>query len=368
MKKYEHVVFDLKRTFRDKTFSPDQQIPTEFELMKMYQASRTTIRRALHTLEEQKIIRRTQGSGTFFCGDENLKNTIQSNKGLIGLVNYYYLDYIYSEIIRGIEDTLSEYGYALILANSNENEEKQKTIIKGMIEQGIKGLILEPSRNLLIKKNHKIAELLKNAGIAVVNTHWGIRNSGSSTVTLDDFHAGYQAAEYLMSKGHRQMGILYKSDVQAGYERYRGFTKALKDHGLALDDKNVKCFTQKEEALDNRPGYQLTLEILHGSERIPTAFFYMNDRLALDGYEAIKEEGYSIPQDISVLGFDDYETASMVQPGLTTYIHPKYRLGKWAARVLVDMLETPPPRIPVSMTFDAVLKERESVRDLQAID
>lgn len=368
MKKYERVVIEMKHFFSDREFTQNQQIPTEFELMKIYQVSRTTIRRALYALEEMNIIRRTQGSGTFYCGHEKESRNTRTSKGLIGLVNYYYLDYIYGEIIRGIEDTLSESGYTLILANSNESETKQRNIIKRMIEQGIKGLILEPSRNLLIDKNHKIAELLQHSGIAVVNTHWGIKNCGASTVTLDDFHAGYQAAQYLMSKGHRLMGIIYKSDVQAGFERYRGFSKAIEDHGLVMDEKNVKCFTQKEEMLNNRPGYYLTAEILGASRGIPTALFYMNDRLALDGYVAIKEAGFSIPQDISVLGFDDYETASLVQPGLTTYIHPKYRLGKWAARVLVDILETQPPRIPLSLTFEAVLKERDSVRNLQAID
>jgi len=363
-KKYERIAKNLKLLFRKDKFTYGQQIPTEYALMKEYQASRTTVRRALQLLDEQQFIRRSQGAGTFFCREEETSSANHQTRGLIGLVNYYYLDYIYGEIVRGIEDTLSRAGYSLLLANSNENEEKQVHIIQSMIEQGVQGLILEPSRNLMMEEDHEILQLLEETDIAVVNTHWAVKHFNGSTVTLDDYRGGFQAAEYLIKKGHRDLAIIYKADLQAGSDRFQGFIKAAENYGIPLNRIFSRSYTQEDEKGNPHIAYSLTEEVLRKKEGHPSAIFYMNDRLAIEGYEAVNDAGLSIPYDISILGFDDYETADMVQPGLTTFIHPKYHLGKWAARLLVDLLETDPPRNPVSMTFSPQLKERGSVREL----
>lgn len=366
-KKYEIIAQNLKQCFLKGEFICGQQIPTEHELMERYQASRTTVRRALKILEAEYLIRKTQGAGTYYCGEETFSRNNPKLKGLIGLVNFHYFDYIYAEIIRGVEDSLSHSGYSLILANSNENEDNQISNIQSMIDQGVEGLIFEPSPNIMVEENHNLIEILEKSGIVVVNTHLALKRFESSTVELNDYSAGFQAAEYLINKGHTQLGIVYKSDVPAGYDRYNGFVNAQEARGISMNSQLSRSYSQEDEKRIGNPGYQLTASILKEKDHCPSAIFYMNDRLALEGYKAINDAGLSVPYDISVLGFDDYETSSMLQPGLTTFIHPKYKLGKWAARIMIDMLETDPPRIPVSMTFEPKLMERGSVKELQTL-
>ena len=114
------------------------------------------------------------------------------------------MDYIYPEIIRGIEDTLFESGYSLVLANCNQDYSRELSSLQRLIDQGIKGLILEPSRNFLIDREHPITKMLENLQIPIVATHWGRNNAKLSTVTINDELAGYEAIRHFLKKGHKK--------------------------------------------------------------------------------------------------------------------------------------------------------------------
>jgi len=374
--RYEEIFIHLTQYFKDNKYLFNQQIPTEHSLMDMFNVSRTTIRRALQLLEDNQIISRTQGCGSFYIADANLEKaqiipsiTAKVQKGFIGLVNYFSLDYIYTEIVRGIEDVLSENGYSLVLGNSNQDESKQIEVVKRMVNQGVKGLILEPSRNLLIDENNLISSILDESGLPVVTTHWAIKDKNVSTVTIDDEYAGYIAGQYLLKKGHRKIATVYKIDVQAGHDRFIGLKRIMTEKGLSIPNHWIKIFTEEDEQQNQNQGYSLTKDLLLKEEGDrPTAIFFMNDRLAVGGYKAIREMGLKIPDDISVIGFDNHESASVVHPGLTTFSHPKYRLGKWAARTVIDMVESESSILPMKIVFEPKMVERGSVRDLSSID
>ncbi len=363
--KYMIIKDHLIDRFLREDFVPGQKLPTEQDLVESFNSSRTTVRQALALLEEEGIIKRIHGSGSYYKGkidkesDQSVKNT-----KLIGLLNFFQLDYIYSEILRGIEDTLSDAGYSLVVASSNQNDIKQSEVIKRLIDQGIAGLILEPNRILQNMKDHPALKMIEEAGIPVVTTHWGVSNKRISTITNDDVQAGYEAGRYLTQRGHKHIGILYKEDIQAGHDRYSGFLKALEDVGVFVDPSMIKTFNTSEELKNPRLGYIKTIEMLDDSKNRPTAIFYFNDLYALQGYSAIREMGLSIPEDISVIGFDNFNTTEMVDPPLTTFEHPKYDLGKWAAKILLDELTDSKPRLPMKMIFEPMIVERESVKDL----
>jgi GntR family transcriptional regulator of arabinose operon len=340
------------------------KIPTEHQLMDMFGVSRTTIRKTLDILEARGLVSRTRGSGTYYTG-KALYEPPSTGRKTLGLVNYFFMDYIYTEIIRGIEDEAARAGYSLVIANSHRDDEKQLESIKQLIDQGVDGLIIEPKRNLQLDDKDPIAEqIIKSAPIPIVTTHWGIKAKSLSTVTLDDVYAGRLAGEYLISMGHRDIAYVYKEDIQSGYDRLVGFRMALEQAGLALPAHRLFPFNDVDEAKNIMQGYLRTLDLLKDGGQRPSAIFYFNDNLAVQGYRAIAELGLRIPEDISVLGFDDHSTASIVTPALTTFEHPKYDLGRWVAKILIDEIEYKATALPMKLLFEPKLIERGSVRRL----
>ncbi|MDC7241355.1 MAG: GntR family transcriptional regulator [Spirochaetales bacterium] len=359
--KYLQVKNYLLNLFQREKFETGRRIPTEFELMDQLDVSRNTVRKAVQELEAEGVVSRKHGSGTFFVSMNQEKS--EERGGLIGLGNFYFMDYIYPEIIRGIEDTLFDEGYSLVLANCNQDYSRELSSLQRLVDQGIKGLILEPSRNFLIDREHPITRMLENLQIPIVATHWGKNNANISTVTINDELAGYQATRHFLDKGHSKIGIVYKSDVQAARLRYNGYCRALEEAGIPLPSDRIVSYDDAKEAEDTDQGYFCTKELLQQAPDT-TAIFYFNDNIALQGYEALRELNLDIPGDISVIGFDNYHNTHLVHPPLTTFEHPKYNLGKWAAKILIDEIEQGERLHPMELIFEPVLVERQSVKDL----
>jgi GntR family transcriptional regulator of arabinose operon len=359
---YMQIMERMLSFFNRQQYGTGDRIPTEHQLMEMFGVSRTTIRKTLEILEARGLITRTRGSGTFYSGKTAFEAPTPGNK-MLGLVHYFFMDYIYTEIIRGIEDEAERAGYSLIIANSNRSEEKQLESIQRLIDQGVDGLIIEPRRNLQLEDHDPIAEqIIKSATIPIVTTHWGIKAKSLSTVTLDDVYAGRMAGEYLLSMGHRDPAYVYKEDIQSGYDRLVGFRSALEAAGLELRDARLHPFNDEDEVRNAMQGYLRTLDALADPGNLPDSIFYFNDNLAVQGYRAIAEKGLRIPEDISVLGFDDHSSASIVSPPLTTFEHPKYDLGRWVAKILIDEIEYKATALPIKLLFEPKLIERGSVR------
>ncbi|MFW6337815.1 MAG: substrate-binding domain-containing protein [Alkalispirochaetaceae bacterium] len=357
--KYLQVRDLLVERFRKNGYEPGRKLPTELDLTRELGVSRTTVRQALELLEHDGVVRKRHGSGTFFVGHDRILGPEEST-GLIGLVNFFFMDYIYPEIIRGIEETIFAKGFSLALANCNLDTNREMESVERLVEQGVKGLILEPSRNLQIREDHPMQKLISRIGIPVVTTHWGISNRRVSTVTLDDLRAGYDAVNYLIGAGHREIGIVYKRDVQAGHDRYMGYCNALTEAGIEVREELVAAYDNEAEAADLRQGYLATRRLMLQHRR-PTAIFYFNDHNAIQGYTALQELGISVPEDLSVLGFDNYQTTELLTPPLTTFEHPKYELGRWAANLLLDEMVNREKKLPMKLVFEPTLVERKSV-------
>lgn len=363
--KYQQVRDLLVDRFRKDRYIPGTRVAPEMELCRTLKVSRTTIRQALALLEQDGVVERRHGSGTFFVGHASRQPEDQP-RGLIGMINFFYMDYIYPEIVRGIEDTISREGYYLVLANCNMDHEKEVESVVRLLGQGIQGLILEPSRNVQITEHHPMLQMIHDSGVPVITTHWGAAYRHLSTVTIDDPWAGTVAVNYLIQRGHTRIAMIYKRDVEAGLARFQGYCAALRDARISRDGELEAGYDQADELEDLNQGALLTRRLLAlPRERRPSAIFYFNDHTALQGYTAIHEAGLRIPEDISVMGFDNHQTAGVLNPPLTTFEHPKYELGRWAARLLLDAIQKKEPGLPVKMVFQPRLVERRSVATLR---
>jgi GntR family transcriptional regulator of arabinose operon len=190
---------------------------------------------------------------------------------------------------------------------------------------------------------------------------WALDESHLSYVSLDDVEAGFRATSYLIEAGHRRIACIYPDDHIPGLQRYQGYRKALETYGIEHDprfDKSGSIFkrTQTEHII-----YTLTKELLELGDDRPSALFFFNDKWALRGYVAIREAGLKIPDDISVMGFDDFEFAALAEVPLTTVVHPQNQIGKWAAEILFDEIKHKGQRIPRQIIIKPTIAIRDSV-------
>mgnify|MGYP002065945711 CR=1 FL=1 len=156
---------------------------------------------------------------------------------------------------------------------------------------------------------------------------------------------------------------MYPDDTIPGIHRYQGYRKALEAHGIAYDsalDKSMKIRNWYEA----QRAYVAMQELIALGDRRPSAIFCFNDDFVLRALPAIREAGLNVPDDVSLIGYDDTDFAALPEIQLTSVIHPKYQMGKWAAEMLFDQLEHNGPRIPRQSIISPTLAIRNSVKRL----
>jgi GntR family transcriptional regulator of arabinose operon len=307
----------------------EQQLPSENILAKQFKMSRHTVREALGDLENEGWIRREQGRGTFCIYSEKPGNRT------IAVITTYISDYIFPTLIRGIEEVLSSSGYTLVLANTGNNKEKEAQCLENLLDQDIAGLIIEPTKSAEENINLNYFKDFQEREIPYIFLHAVYSGLEPAYIMMDDQNGGYMATKYLLQLGHREIAGIFKTDDLQGVKRQEGFNAALAEYGVIIQPEFLGEY--KTEQLLSYP-YQFTKDLLHKSPR-PTAIVCYNDQLAIKVMEAIRDEGLKIPQDISIIGYDDSGLALASEVKLTTIKHPKAEMGRQAARLIIDMVE-----------------------------
>jgi len=356
--KYLQLTEILKQHFKDQQYQADQKIPTEDDLIEQFQISRNTVRQALAELVNEGIIYKIQGSGSFFAGTAQEE---QNRSYLIGVIVPRLSFYIYPQLIQGVDDVAHRKRYNIVLGSSDVKPEKELACLEQLLEKGIDGLLIEPSGGFQQFQDSKNFRVLKGLKIPVVFMDWAFDDPEVSYVSPNDFEGGFRATSYLARAGHKRIACVYPNDTLPGIQRDQGYRKALATYQLDYDSKLEKSTTILKW---NEPG-QITMlirELIDLRENRPTAVFFFNDDSALQGCDVIRGAGLKIPEDISIIGFDDFEFASRAEVPLTTMIHPKYQLGKWAAEILFDQLDRKGQHIPTQMLLNPTIAVRQSVK------
>ncbi len=311
---------------RSGRYKSGDRLPTEKELMKKFEASRETVRKALDRLASRGLIVRKPGLGTFVSSS--------GSNHFVGIVVQQITSYIFPYIVLGAEDQLFRNGYKLLLGNASEDPVKERQILTEWMESGVKGLIIDPVYSATRRCNRDLVKSLAKEGIKIVLVHsnWSIENV--SSVTLNDSYGGERAAEIFHSHGHKIVAVMYKSIHLPGLLRAQGFLRKCEELGFEkIYDKafNVSEFTGAP--------MQIAYELLTLPKQIrPTAIFCYNDATALQLHLVAKRLGFKIPEDLSVIGFDDAPIGDFREV-LTTFAHPKEDIGRKAAELLLDMLD-----------------------------
>jgi GntR family transcriptional regulator of arabinose operon len=327
--KYFQLKEYLKKQMLQGKITCNQKMPSENELAKEFNLSRHTVRHAFRELEIEGWIRREQGRGTFCVYGSKNPNWI------IAVVTTYISEYIFPSIIRGIEETISAAGYSMILANTNNDRSKEAVLLESLINQNIAGLIIEPTRSSLQNTNLKWFRDFEKQKIPYIMLHASYSDLEPAYIIMDDLKGGYLATQYLLQLGHREIAGIFKIDDQQGSSRKTGYLSALVEYGVEPRNDLIGCY--ETEQMHTFPD-QFTKNLLQKTPR-PTAIVCYNDQTALEVIEVLRNQGLKIPDDISVIGYDDSMLAVASEVKLTTIKHPKFEMGCRAGRLIVDMIE-----------------------------
>ncbi len=267
---------------------------------------------------------------------------------LLGLVVPDATNPYFAEIARAVADACSERGYAVIVCNSDGRRDREKEAVEVLAANRVGGIFL-----VNVGVTERDAALFEGLDIPMVMLDREIPGIAVDSIQIDNAHGGRQATEHLLALGHRRIAcIAGPSQVSPSADRVTGYRQALEALGVAFDPGLVERgdFTPSS-------GYDCARSLM-AREKRPTAIFACNDLMAFGAITALAESGLSVPDDVSVVGFDDIALAAYFNPSLTTVAQPRLEMGRAAAKILLERMRdgTLPRRRPVLMNTTLVVR------------
>ncbi len=233
-------------------------------------------------------------------------------------------------VVKGAEDALAGAGFTLVLANTDNDEAKERLQLGGMLQSQVDGLLMATAR-----RRGAAVEQLRAGPVPMVLVNRTIDRGGVSAVIPDDLSGMRLAVRHLHELGHRRIGhVAGPADTSTGARRARGFTEAMRGLGLPTGRMvRAKLFNEQE-------GRRAAATLLARGPEL-TAIVAANDLLALGTLDAAAEADLDCPADVSVIGVNDMPLADRLRPPLTTVRVAEYELGRQAARLLLAHIEHP---------------------------
>lgn len=230
---------------------------------------------------------------------------------------------IFAPITRGVEDTARKNDFTVILCNTDEDMEVEKEYINKLRTRWVDGIIVA---SMMPGSDH--IRRLRDENFPIVLTCRSYDDS-IDAVVVDNIKGAYEATNYLIRTGHRKIAFaMGRPELPLYSSRLEGYRRALEDHGIPYDEKLVLHETNGTSSF-----YNLTRNMLASGVK-PDAIFASSDPKAIFVIRAIMDSGLSVPGDISVMGFDNIEISSVIEPPLSTVSQPLYEIGVLAAKKL----------------------------------
>ncbi|MDK9754831.1 substrate-binding domain-containing protein [Vibrio sp. D173a] len=260
----------------------------------------------------------------------------------------------FGEVVKGVERSCYQKGYSLILCNTEGDNERMRESINTLLQKRVDGLILMCSS----LEGERIDVFERYPDIPVVVMDWGPMLFTSDKIQDNSLRGGYLAAKYLIDCGHKEVGCitgpLIKHQAQM---RYEGYKRAMLEAELEFNANWIV-----ESDFECEGGYQAFKKMVERGP-LPSSIFVSNDMMAMGVINAANELGIQIPEQLSIIGYDDIHIAKFMSPSLTTIHQPKYRLGQAAVETLLRKLDDKSDEAQV-VQLEPTLVERNSVKCL----
>jgi LacI family transcriptional regulator len=260
----------------------------------------------------------------------------------------------FTTIARGVEDFFVDHGFSVIYCNSDESETEEDHYLRMLIERQVDGILLVPARS-----SDDSFRLLRAHNVPVVVLDRRIAATDVDSVLCDSEAGACELARHLVDLGHRRIAVLTgRRTVSTSVDRVAGVRRALAEAGLALDDALVHFGGFNLGKLNQADGHRMALEVLVAPGERPTAIFCANNFIAFGAIRALREAGLRVPDDMSVVAFDDLPDEWVDDPFLTVVAQPAYEIGHQAATRLLDRIsgDRGPGGESVVLPFELIIR------------
>lgn len=327
--KYSELANKLREAIKNGVYLEGQKLPSENELVKQTGYSRQTVRQAIGILEHEGITNRIQGSGTYVRSSAPRRTPTHN----IAVITTYIGEYIFPDILSGIDNVLAKNGYTSMLSATRNRVDNERKVLKDLLQKPIDGLIVEGTKTALPNPNIELYDQFERLGIPVVFINGFYPDLKNPIyVVADDRKGGYMACEKLLKNGHRHIAGIFKSDDIQGHRRYAGYAEALRNAELYVEDDHVMWYTT-----ENRDSLlsSCTKQVLSDC----TATVCYNDEVALQLIKQLQEQNVFAPQSMEIVSFDNSTFAKLSAVPFTSLVNPKEKIGRVAAEKLLHILK-----------------------------
>lgn len=343
---YQQIQDYIRHVIASENMKPGDRIPTEKELMDQFHVSKITVANALTGLANEKLIARVPGKGSFVAEEADFlpgaQPSASSHKGrertlatgMIGVIMPTIHDYFAMRLIEGIEQALSDEGYRSMIMLTDGKLDKEKDAIKDLKALGAEGLLIFPideenyNEEILGMKLSGFPFVLIDRYLPGVETHY---------IAADGRRGTRLAVEHLWELGHRDIAICSDSPLQTVtvQERIEGYIDALKDKGALINPAHMITDFKPLNVLKDAEAHPLYRYIRN---RMVTAYISLNGRLGVQIYQMAKQAGLRVPDDVSIVSFDD-PTSIVEEFSIFTHVKQFERdMGYQAAGKLLEVL------------------------------
>ena len=272
----------------------------------------------------------------------------------IGLIIPDITNIFFSSLVRGVQDVCEKHGYSVLVVNSDDSQGKEGRYLKLLYSRRVDGVILTVAGYREKKFPEEELFLLKKMKIVLIDRE--INGMVAPIVKVNNFTGAYSAVKYLLAMGHKK--IMYLAGIEGtrtNQEREKGYLSALKKAHINWKKEMTADF-RLDTAYQKIMHYWLKLK---NSDELPTAIFAANDLMAIGALKAFTQLKVRVPEDISIIGFDNIPFSDCTYPPLTTIAQPTYQMGQKAVETLLRLIDK--KKIKKSVEFETKLIERDSV-------
>lgn len=307
--------------------------------------------------EESKLLINKVAAEMNYRPNQMAVSLVQQRTKTIGLVISDISNLFFANLTKGIENACKALGYNVILCNSNDNFEYCLEEINILLDRKIDGLILGLTVDTDLKKAKICEKLLNSYNTPFITVDRFYEEIKCPAVIVDNELGGYLATEYLIKKGHRKIGFISGPNyLHCARFRLKGYKKALKKNNIKINENYI--VEGKYSQTSGVEAFNILIE------QKPTAIFISNGTMAIGAYRQALKDKIKIPEELSIVAYDDYYFMDLLDVPLTTIKQPIYEMGKEAAHKIVSLINNIdddneytvlPPKLII----------RESVKDIK---
>jgi DNA-binding LacI/PurR family transcriptional regulator len=340
---YAQVAYKLQAMLAQ--MKAGERLPTERELCENYGVSRVTLRRAMDPLRQKGIVKTSRGGGTQLCREVTAPSPSRSANKLIGVIVPSVENPFISRIVKGAEALASERLYHLALAHNHDDDDYQLQQLTRMADSSISGIAVFPEgANINRPEFYDVIKRIKAKGIPLVMIDRYLPHIDVPCVLSDNVAGAYLATEHLILSGHRRLALLsFGPDGGISErERLKGFYDALNHYGLPTTPVHHATLGVKDHEEKARLAVK---KWLSSDQQTGTpgfdGIFCLQDNMAYGAYLALREASLNVPQNVSLVGYDNVDREIIRASGLhlTSIDQRSEDIGWQSARLLIDQIE-----------------------------